>query len=75
MTIAEDAFRRLREYWFDNKMASHAHERVWEDEETERIRNDWNTCVKKQYDKDTEEILAGKPINVAPRCPADLGKP
>jgi len=74
MDHLELAFRELRDQWFLTRLASHSPEREWEDEDQEEIRLRWNRERKEKFDKDTDAIVAGEHIIVAPFCAADLGK-
>lgn len=62
------AFRELRTRWFNKQLRSYAHEREWEDEDKTEERERRNDANQALFNKQTEEILAGKP-----RCVAPLG--
>ena len=69
------AFRQLREAWFVSNLASHAHEREWEDEDQEKRREASNQVTKQLYDKQTEMIVNGDEVpkfRIAPTCGHDL---
>lgn len=71
---AEAAFRTLRESWFINHIAYHAHEREWETDDAEAMRMAQNLRNKKAFDAQTERILRGESDAVCPQCVADLVK-
>jgi len=68
----EEAFRKLREAWFNAHLKSNPHEREWEDETDVAMRNEDNAKIKLQFDEDTEAILRGEDRAIAPRCLADM---
>lgn len=70
----DEAFRELRERWFNQVIRSHAHERIWEEDAETQVREDHNRLMKAKFDKDTEAILSGEERAIAPRCLNDLGK-
>lgn len=74
MDHIEKAFRKLRDQWFLNRISSPAAEREWEDEEQQEARMRRNMELKERFDEDTDAIVAGEHIIVAPFCAADLGK-
>lgn len=74
MDHIEEAFRSLRNQWFRTRLASHAPEREWEDEEQQEARLRRNMELKEKFDKDTDAIVSGEHIIVAPFCAVDLGK-
>lgn len=68
-----EAFRELRVVWFNAKLRSYAHEREWEDEEVEARRKQNNADLRKEFDEQTERIIAGsEPVPIAPRCHANM---
>ena len=69
---AEEAFRKMRDAWFDSRLASAAHEREWESEDREKQREDDNRQMRVIYDRQTDEILAGVDRCLTPRCWNDL---
>jgi hypothetical protein len=73
MTPAEKAFRQLREHWFVHHLQSQPHERVWESDADEALREQRNTAMKVKFDEDTEAILRGEDRFVSPRYMAHLG--
>lgn len=72
VSIAETAFRTLRKTWFDTKLRSYPHEREWEDDTRASLREENNENMRKLYDKQTEQILAGENKPIAPRCHNDM---
>ena len=69
------SFRALREAWFLRAMKFQSHERECESEDACRRRCENNERMKRQYDKQTSQLLAGSPVPmVAPTCWADLDK-
>jgi len=66
------AFRELREEWFNSHLRSHAHEREWETETQEVLRELDNDKTKQNYDIQTEFIIAGGTCPVQPRCLNDM---
>jgi hypothetical protein len=74
MSLAEKAFRELRESWFYSKLFSRPHDRIWEDESDEEIRDKYNKSLKEKYDQDTEAILRGEDRIISPHCAASLNK-
>ena len=72
MSPAEKAFRQLREHWFNSELRSRPHEREWEDETQEELRERNNAAIKAKFDADTEAILRGEDRPINPRCGADL---
>ena len=72
MSNLEKKFRDLREAWFNAHLRSYAHEREWESEAKERLRDERNVDVKVIYDRQTEEIIAGHDRPLTPSCGADL---
>lgn len=68
-----DHFRELRKAWFDAQLYQGPHDRIWEEEDEEKAREESNQKLKALYDQQTEEILMGtKTHPIAPRCPADV---
>jgi hypothetical protein len=72
MLPAENAFRTLRESWFSSELRLKSHEREWEDETEEELRERNNAAMKAKFDEDTEAILRGEARPINPRCGADL---
>ena len=72
MLPAEKAFRQLREHWFNSQVRVSPHEREWEDETQEELRERHNAVIKSKYDEDTEAILRGEDRPINPQCGADL---
>lgn len=72
MIMSVEAFRLLRECWFNSKLRSQPHEREWEDEIQQTIREQYNSKLKMKYDLDTEAILRGEDRPICPGCAADL---
>tara|TARA_R110002167_G_scaffold112234_1_gene284544 strand:- start:44 stop:307 length:264 start_codon:yes stop_codon:yes gene_type:complete len=73
--IVIDAFRELRETWFNAHLRSRAHDREWEDETAGELRERQNTALKKRYDEQTESIIAGDgELPIAPRCAHDMSR-
>ncbi len=72
--FATAAFWELRAAWFDKTLHQYAHPREWEDVDAERSRKEHNKTGRKRFDMDTDAILAGKPLVIAPSCIADLRK-
>ena len=70
--IIVKAFRKLRDEWFKNHLRSNAHEREWETEEHELIRESQNKELKVQFDQQTELTIAGKSMPIAPRCAYEM---
>jgi len=68
----EDSFRELRRAWFNRVLRFNAHEREWEDEDREKMREDNNRLMQQQYDTDTEAIIAGEDRPLTPGCWNDL---
>lgn len=69
------AFRKLREVWFWRHLASHSHEREWEDEKRQKLRESQNEDTKQLFDKQTEMILSGHDVPerwLAPTCGYDM---
>lgn len=71
-SILKQAFRDLRLSWFNHHLKSRPHERDWEDEEREKLREEQNLRLWKKYSEDTEEIIEGKERAISPRCMRDL---
>lgn len=69
---AEKAFRQLREDWFNIQLRLRPHERIWETEADEEIREQNNAKMKAKFDEDTEAILRGEDRPMNPRCAAAL---
>lgn len=70
-----DAFRTLRESWFNRVLRSYSHEREWEDDERGNYREERNKELKELYDKQTERIIyQGWETNsiVCPSCERDM---
>lgn len=57
----EYLFRQLREAWFQKVLMSRPHEKEWEDE-----------VMKREFDKQTEELLAGQIRSIAPHRSYDM---
>jgi hypothetical protein len=72
VTNIQNAFRILRESWFYRILYSSPHERDWEDEEQEKSREINNIRSKNLFDNQTERIIAGEILPVAPMCNADM---
>jgi hypothetical protein len=70
----EDAFRNLRNAWFNKVLKSRAHEREWEDQEAEDRREMNNARKRYAFDIQTEEILRGEDRCIAPICINDMRK-
>lgn len=69
------AFRILRGAWFNEKLFHKPHERQWESVEQESRRNADNYNLKKEYDQQTERIIAGDVrCDVYPLTPNDVTK-
>ena len=69
MTI-QDAFRELREAWFNAVLKSQPHERESVERETQRELDTFE--IKATFDDQTESIIEGDDYTVAPYCAADL---
>jgi len=69
------AFRELRNAWFNSQLRSHPHEREWENEGAEVLRESRNSELKAQYDRQTEVIVVGLPAPVCPTCAMDMEAP
>ena len=69
-----DSFRKLRNAWFNSILRFHAHEREWESEEHEKVRETNNRKMKEKFDKQTELIINGSEKSIAPYCWNDLNK-
>lgn len=67
-----DAFRTLRESWFNRVLRSYSHEREWEDDERGNYREERNKELKELYDKQTEQIICGGHAAVCPSCEHDM---
>ena len=72
LTVA--LFRKLREAWFISELKSHAHEREWESEDREAIRQEQNKRLKQKFDEQTEGLLLGVCRQIAPKCLAELAE-
>ena len=70
--LLEQAFKELREKWFNAHIKSHPHEREWEDEDASLRRELHNEEVKMAYDQDTVAILNGEDRPIAPYCCNDF---
>jgi hypothetical protein len=68
----ENAFRELRLAWFNSKLKSYPHERDWESESKEELRNKWNDELWQQYNQQTEDIINGLDRPISPRCGYDI---
>jgi hypothetical protein len=66
MDIAENAFRELRNFWFNKHLYSRPSEREWEDEDRDLQRKESNKYYKEIFDQDTEDIIIGKSRPIAP---------
>jgi hypothetical protein len=66
--------RDLRQGWFMSQLYSRAHEREWESEEDENLRNERNERLHMKYTNRTERILRGEKECLLPRCEADMDK-
>ena len=75
LATAEAAFRALRAAWFSTCLRSRPHEREWETNEREQLRQDWNVKMCAKFSEQTERILAGEYFDIAPSCAADLDAP
>jgi hypothetical protein len=64
--MLEDAFRKIRESWFNRHLYSRSSEREWEDEDRELSRNESNKYYKEIFDQDTEDIILGKNRCISP---------
>lgn len=53
----EDLVRELRKKEFYATKYTYAHERVWEDEEDEQAREEFNKEKKLKWDAETEEMI------------------
>lgn len=72
---ADELFRELRGHWFRSNVALKAPERVWEREDQETEREEYNSGMRKQFDEQTERLLAGQDgFLIAPRCGNDLNR-
>jgi len=73
--VVIDAFRELREAWFNAHLRSRAHDREWEDDTAEERRERQNAELRRRYDDQTESIIAGNSgVPVAPRCLHDMSR-
>ena len=70
----DDAFRVLRRAWFSTQLYSSSHEREWESEEREAIREANNVEMWQLFDAQTEAIIAGVEYQIAPHCWNDLNE-
>lgn len=64
------AFRELRAAWFSEAVESHPF--GWEELDETIQRQNANTLLRAKYDQQTEAILLGKELAVAPRDEVDL---
>lgn len=68
-----ESFRQLRRAWFRAKLQSYAHEREWEDESHELMREKNNAEMEVEFARQTEQIINGdKNVAIAPRCWNDI---
>lgn len=58
--FTEEAFRKLRDYWFDISLRAQPHEREMKDDSSERRRERYNSEMKEWFDADTDAILRGE---------------
>lgn len=72
MDNLEKAFRQLRLAWFNYHMKHKPHEREWEDEEDEKLRESYNKVLFDHYNEQTEDIIKGIDRPISPRCGWDL---
>ena len=69
--LIEEAFRHLREHWFNAKLKSYPHER--DEDRYCGDRDADNAAMKAKYNEQTEAIISGSNVHkLAPRCGADL---
>lgn len=66
------AFRELRETWFNYKIRHDGHEREWESEEAQSMREKHNAEMKAMYDMQTELIIKGEKAPISPTCLFDM---
>lgn len=68
----EDAFRKLRRTWFNYHLMSRCGERDWEDETQSELRERNNQYLLEKYNNQTERIINGEDLNIAPICAFDM---
>ena len=66
LVVLEQAFKKLREKWFYSQLEEKPQEQVWEDEEDGDLREARNQALKERFDKDTQRIIEGEDVLVAP---------
>ena len=67
-------FRQLRTAWFDRVLYQHGPERDWEDAEQEASREYNNKHARQLFDEQTEMLLKGKDLPIAPTCYGEMVK-
>jgi len=67
-----ESFKELRECWYHSNLHLYAHERIWEDEEDEEIRERSNRTIKELFDKQTNDLINGIRRPIAPHCENDM---
>lgn len=68
----EDTFRKLRLIWFNYHLMSRPSEREWEEETRSELRERNNQYLLEKYNNQTERIIKGEDLNIAPTCAFDM---
>lgn len=70
--LSEKLFRELRNEWFEANMYRYSPERIWEDDNEIEARQSSNEKLRKEFDKQTDELLRGEYRCIAPTCAYDM---
>jgi len=66
LAYTQKLFRELRRAWWLEVLQDDGHERDDETEAQEQLRDKRNAALRAEYDSQTEQILCGAPLTVAP---------